>query len=220
MKPQFIRYIYLVFGIINIAGHILSNEDLLNYSKPLLMPLLLYYVYQSQMNQVTSRTLLLWAALLFAWFGDLALMLPEQYFLFGVAFFFATQICYIILFQRSTVDGITSKLRPILSYLVYAVFLFYVLLPHVGNLFFPVLIYGLSLIGMAAVARLRKGKTPDQSYVLVTLGSGLFLISDSLLALNKFVAPLSYGATAIMTTYIAAQYLITEGILKDQTTDK
>ena len=112
MKPQFIRYIYLVFGIINIAGHILSNEDLLNYSKPLLMPLLLYYVYQSQMNQVTSRTLLLWAALLFAWFGDLALMLPEQYFLFGVAFFFATQICYIILFQRSTVDGITFKVLP------------------------------------------------------------------------------------------------------------
>jgi uncharacterized membrane protein YhhN len=39
------------------------------------------------------------------------------------------------------------------------------------------------------------------------------MLSDSLLAINKFMKPLPLASLAIMTTYILAQYLIVEGFI-------
>ncbi|OUU03246.1 MAG: hypothetical protein CBB92_01805 [Flammeovirgaceae bacterium TMED32] len=66
-------------------------------------------------------------------------------------------------------------------------FLFYILLPKTDELLIPVFIYGLSLIGMACIARLRQGRTNSKSYRYVLIGTLFFLISDSLLAHNKFL---------------------------------
>ena len=79
----------------------------------------------------------------------------------------------------------------------------------------PVFIYGLGLIGMAGIARLRQGRTNPKSYRYVLIGTLLFLISDSLLALNKFVWDIPYVGIGIITTYMGAQILITEGVLQD-----
>jgi len=42
------------------------------------------------------------------------------------------------------------------------------------------------------------------------------MISDSLLAINKFMQPLPLSGLAIMLTYLLAQYLIVEGVLKHE----
>ena len=45
------------------------------------------------------------------------------------------------------------------------------------------------------------------------IGAIFFIISDSLLAINKFYFPLPYSAFWIMSTYSFAQYFIVSGIL-------
>ena len=67
---------------------------------------------------------------------------------------------------------------------------------------------------MAIMAVNRKGRVNTLSFNLVIYGSILFVISDSILAYNKFVFPISYSGLAIMSTYMAAQYLITVGAVE------
>lgn len=69
----------------------------------------------------------------------------------------------------------------------------YILLPKTDELLIPVFIYGLSLIGMACIARLRQGRTNSKSYRYVLIGTLLFLISDSLLAPKKIFMRYSLG---------------------------
>jgi uncharacterized membrane protein YhhN len=45
-------------------------------------------------------------------------------------------------------------------------------------------------------------------------GAIFFVSSDSILAFNKFYAPVPLASFLIMITYLVAQYLITVGILK------
>ncbi|MDA8889983.1 lysoplasmalogenase, partial [Cyclobacteriaceae bacterium] len=122
---------------------------------------------------------------------------------------------YIFLFLKSVEKPIKLKFLPLLPYLLAGIFLFYILLPKTDELLIPVFIYGLSLIGMAGIARIRQGRTNIKSYRYVLIGTLLFLISDSLLALNKLVWDIPYAGIGIMTTYMGAQILITEGVLQD-----
>jgi uncharacterized membrane protein YhhN len=53
---------------------------------------------------------------------------------------------------------------------------------------------------------------PGNKYVFV--GAISFVVSDSLLAINKFYEPIERSSFLIMLTYLVAQYLIVVGILK------
>ena len=215
MTPKLLKWLYGLVGMVHLLGIVFNNQEILNATKPFLMPILLYYVYQSQIEQVNLNTILLWVSLVFAWLGDLALMQGDTYFLLGVGMFFMAQLCYIFLFLKSVEEPIKLKFLPLLPYLLAGIFLFYILLPKTDELLIPVFIYGLSLIGMAGIARIRQGRTNIKSYRYVLIGTLLFLISDSLLALNKFVWDIPYAGIGIMTTYMGAQILITEGVLQD-----
>ena len=48
----------------------------------------------------------------------------------------------------------------------------------------------------------------------LVIGSFLFIISDSLLAINKFYQPFGYAGIAIMLSYGIAQLLITLGAVR------
>jgi uncharacterized membrane protein YhhN len=67
---------------------------------------------------------------------------------------------------------------------------------------------------MVMVALFRFGKTTAGSFAMVFGGAILFMISDSLIAINKFLEPLPQSGFWIMTTYIGAQFLIVRGLLR------
>ena len=78
----------------------------------------------------------------------------------------------------------------------------------------PVIVYMLAILSMSTSAFLRKDKVNILSYGLVFLGAIFFMISDSILALNKFHQPIPWSNISIMVTYAMAQYLIVIGVLK------
>jgi uncharacterized membrane protein YhhN len=92
-----------------------------------------------------------------------------------------------------------------------------ILYPSLGGLQIPVMIYAVVLMIMVIAAMQRYGKTTAASYGRVLSGAILFMISDSMLAINKFLHPFFMASAAIMITYIAAQYFIVQGILAHPT---
>ena len=80
----------------------------------------------------------------------------------------------------------------------------------------PVLFYMLTILTMSTAAYLRKGSVHKISYNLVLLGAVLFMVSDSILALNKFYKPLAFSHVSIMFTYAIAQLCIVLGMLKQR----
>jgi len=66
---------------------------------------------------------------------------------------------------------------------------------------------------MLAGAINRKEKVNLMSYTMVLTGALFFVISDSVIAINKFSHKFESSETIIMSTYIIAQYLIVAGYI-------
>ena len=70
------------------------------------------------------------------------------------------------------------------------------------------LVYTATILLMVWQAWARRWLLPTPSATLAAVGAGLFMVSDGLLALNRFGRPLPRAQVLIMTTYVAAQTLI------------
>ncbi|HMQ00766.1 MAG TPA: lysoplasmalogenase, partial [Cyclobacteriaceae bacterium] len=95
-----------------------------------------------------------------------------------------------------------------------------VLYPHLDKLLWPVIIYATVIVWMTLNALFRYGRTNALSFWLVFFGALFFMLSDSMLAINKFMLPFDYAGFFVMFTYITAQYLIVEGLLQHRIDSK
>jgi uncharacterized membrane protein YhhN len=66
----------------------------------------------------------------------------------------------------------------------------------------------MAVIGAMVVAAWATGRP------LVALGATVFMVSDTVLAWNRFVRPLRWGTLAVMATYHVGQVLIVLGLLR------
>jgi alkylglycerol monooxygenase len=149
---------------------------------------------------------LLLAALASSVVGDAWLMF-SGFFIHGLISFLIAHLFYIALFKQG-VTWFPSKAVLIAS-LSYGAAMYTYLLPSLGaGLQIPVAVYVffIALMGAQAMGRAVELKTPASA--LVALGSVLFMVSDSLLATNKFVTPIAMSPLWILGTYFTAQLLI------------
>lgn len=195
----------------------IGQEDIAWYFKPLLLPFLILETYTSE--KFKSKSLLL-SALLFSWIGDIILMFADKgelYFIFGLVSFLIAHIIFIILFvKQNRENNKISKLFWIgaLGVAFYLFGMLSLLFPSLGGLKIPVSIYAItiSLMLLAAIKGYFNWSEPNNQTIL--FGALFFVSSDSILAINKFHQELPKSGFLIMITYLLAQYLITEGILK------
>ncbi|WP_323846340.1 lysoplasmalogenase family protein [Microbulbifer magnicolonia] len=160
-----------------------------------------------------TRTLTL-AALALSALGDvlLALQFPNQ-FVFGLGAFLLAQLIYAGNFLRSAARLEDWRNRRTLlrglPVLVAALLLALLLLPAAGALAPAVLVYLVAIVAMALSAAAHRGDS-----ALLFAGAVTFMVSDTLIALNKFIAPLPLAGTAIMLTYYGAQMALLYGIAR------
>ena len=72
----------------------------------------------------------------------------------------------------------------------------------------PVNLYAVVITAMALSAWNTKSKVDNTVFFSLLSGALLFMLSDSLIAINKFRVPLPAAGFWIMITYLAGQYLI------------
>lgn len=215
MKPKSISYLFFFVSGINLLAQLFSNAQMNQYTKPLLMPLLIYYVYHTAMGRVTIQRLLVTGALIFSWIGDLLLLYPERSWSFmgGLGAFLVAQVIYTVALHKSVYQKPDIRIKPLLPILLYGTTLLIILIPQAGDLKIPVLVYSLGILAMVSSARLRQGWTSNESFNLAIYGAILCVLSDSLLAIDRFAVELPLASFWVMSTYIGAQYLLVKGIL-------
>jgi uncharacterized membrane protein YhhN len=142
--------------------------------------------------------------------GDTFLMLPGDRFVLGLASFLLAHLCYITAFVSGAGVRVTPRLAA--PYVLYDVAFMAILWPTLGPLTLPVTAYGIVLAVMGWQAAERWAALRTSPALGAAVGGALFLLSDSVLAVNRFVAPFRASRLLIMTTYIAAQWLIARSV--------
>jgi uncharacterized membrane protein YhhN len=195
-----------------------DNNDLRWFTKVFIIPLLAGYYISSLILIRTAFRKWIPAALFFSWCGDVLLMLEpykSQFFTLGLVAFLLAHICYIDFFQL-LIRKEKIRLNPLL---IAPVFLYYVVLmillfPHLGSLKIPVLIYGFIISSMLALALHTLRLKNQDAGLNIAGGAILFIVSDSVLAINKFYKPFEGAGVIILVTYALAQLLIVTGAIK------
>ncbi len=90
----------------------------------------------------------------------------------------------------------------------YAAGLLAYLWPRLGRLRGPVLVYGAVLALMAWRAYERWAALGTEPAELAALGAGLFVLSDSAPAVNRFRRPFHAAQAVVLSTYYAAQWFL------------
>jgi uncharacterized membrane protein YhhN len=183
-------------------------------AKPLLMITLLLYFLSASRGYPKWRVYVA-VALVFSWAGDVFLISSDM-FIAGLVSFLVAHIFYIIAYQKTGAASGTLKPLDIIKFVLFGGVLIWVLYPGLGDMLIPVLVYALVLLTMGVWAHKRRGATSMTSFALVAAGAILFVVSDSLIAVNKFVFEVPTERILVMSTYIAAQYLIVQGLLKHE----
>lgn len=214
--------VFAVIVIIELTGRLMDNIQMEYFVKPLIMIWIAVYFLLNKKKSVFTVPVLV--AFFFSWVGDNFLMLSgknELFFFAGVGGFFIAQLTYIYIFSRyaekSGKGFLQKNLWISVFFLAYVAVMLVVLFPGLEGMMKPIItIYALSLIGMSMMALNRSGRVGVTSFKLVFIGSLLFLLSDSMIAFNKFHSHIPLAGFLIMITYIAAQYLIMRGLILEE----
>lgn len=208
------RYFFIGFSTFYLVLLLFNQEYITFWMKPLLIPILSIMVLLEK--EFPTKKLLL-SALFFSWIGDVVLLFANQgavYFIVGLVAFLVAHLLYIILFIK--IQKIKStKYFPYTFFVVaYLIGLLSFLWNNLYDLKIPVVLYAtvLSTMLLYAIKGAFIWQPPFGKMVL--LGAIFFVISDSLLAINKFHHPIPFASFFIMGTYLLAQFLIVYGLLK------
>lgn len=147
-------------------------------------------------------------AFIFCATGDLILAIPfENNFIIGLLAFMVAQLLFAFSFWQWR-KWYIWKLLPSVLLIVLALALGLVILPSAGTMAVPVGIYIVVIFSMAFCALLA-----TNTNFLLMAGAFVFMFSDSLIGINRFVSPLPYEHFSIMTSYYLALFLLAVGII-------
>ncbi|CAA0105672.1 putative membrane protein [Halioglobus japonicus] len=151
-------------------------------------------------------------ALLFSAVGDVCL--EAGVFLAGLSAFLVAQLTYAWVFIPRRNINTLSLIQATVLVSTLILISGYVL-AHTGDMKLPVAIYmtAITLMGLGAALHARPS-------AMIFAGAVLFITSDSLIGINRFVHPVENAREWIMVTYYLAQILLVYGVIFHQEAQK
>jgi len=226
-------YPVIIVLILAILDWIAAEKKLkpLEYAaKPATMLALLWWMWQS----TGWGGSMLWFTLgaVFCLAGDVFLMVPRDMFIFGLLAFLFGHICYILGLNNVpplvNMGGlflliILENVLAIVTIIILAIYLIW-LFPKLSRglaekgkkaLRIPVLIYSLviSLMVYSALMTWNRAGWTNAAALSASIGAVLFFASDSMLAWDRFINPLSHARLRVMVTYHLGQIGIILGAM-------
>lgn len=220
----FINALLHVFCIVNGStfsfekSSISFTEIIYLITRLLLMPTLAYYAFTSFYNKSNNYLKFIFISLFFSWLGDVLLTFKTPLlFLLGIAAFLTAHVFYIIVYNKESnfSNYYIVKRKPfiMLPYLLVVAVFLWLCFEKLQLFIFPVAIYSFVLSAMSIMALNRFNNVSNASFMITYIGSLLFMFSDLMIGWNTFYKPLPWASLIIMTTYIAGQFLIIEGLI-------
>lgn len=203
--------LFFIAAIADVYAIISGNEIVETYAKPMLLTLL------AVVYLVSANKPMFWYVLgmFFCFIGDVLLMFKgANFFMYGLAAFLLGHIVYIKITASFLPKDLTVKMiTSAFPFVIFFCILMYLIYPNLNEMLIPVVVYGvtISTFGSVAFLNYRSEKSTENGWLFI--GAILFILSDSLIALNKFYEPNELYGVSIMITYILAQFLICKAMI-------
>ena len=211
-KTKLFSGLFLIIVVIHIIG-LLYSASLAFFTKPFIT-ISLAVIYLSSVKKANFWYI---SALFFSFWGDTFLLFKDEFFLLGLVSFLIAHFLYIkissgYLKKVGSLKIITISIPFILAF-GSVVFL---IKDNLAEMLIPVIIYGIVISTFGVITLLNYIKDKNTANLWLFLGALIFIVSDSLLAINKFYEAKEFFGICVMLTYIVAQYLICKAmIVKD-----
>lgn len=188
--------------------------------KPLATALIFVLAWRARPAQSPRYRRWILAGIACSLFGDVFLMLPGDLFVPGLLAFLLGHLCFIVALLGDSRFGARPLL--LLASLGYGAINLTLLWDSIGApLRVPVIVYVLVLacMGGQALARARvfalHGDAQFASARRAAVGAMLFMLSDSLLAWNRFHAAIPWSGLWVLSTYYLALWWIARSVQRD-----
>jgi uncharacterized membrane protein YhhN len=194
------------------------------YTKTLLAPLVLIAIYLEGLNTKHTRSKLIAnGAFFFCFLGDIILL--KDYiatnFISGLICFLIAHIFFISFFYRLkhfSARHLIFTLITAIAVTVYLTALLFFIWRNVSlqNFELPIVVYSivLGLMLVSAINTVKNRSVKKLAAKFFIPGAIFFVLSDSLLAINKFYATFNYSEVVIILTYAIAIFLLGNGIIR------
>lgn len=216
-KFAFIYYALVVVFMCSVFYEL----PLLHYSvKPIFMVMLMVFHWKQLLGLSGFFSKTIQFGLFFSWIGDIALMFDEKIsilFVVGLAAFLIAHLGYAAAFIKNVKDSNSSLNLPKSALMalpfiaITGCFFYYIKDGLPSDLFVPVLAYSIVITAMGITAAIRHKHVNTKSYNWILIGAILFILSDMVIAINKFVIDFEYDAVLNMWLYLSGQFMITVG---------
>lgn len=208
--------VFIIVSAVHLYGSYKDDRRIRNISKGFILPALVGYYALS----VPEPSWLVIAALLTSWLGDV-LLIPKGvgWFTAGGISFMASHFLFIMIYLPQVSFALVPWwLVAIIAavYLTVVVLVFRALKPYLPKpLFWPMLLYLMINGGMNMFALMQLLCMPCAATAVTFIGAVMFFISDSTLFFVRFHKKdvVWKRHFIVMLTYIAAELLITQGII-------
>lgn len=194
-------------------------------TKPLFMILLMVFQWKMLSGLPSLFSKLVQFGLFMSWIGDIALMFDEKVeilFVVGLAAFLIAHLGYAYAFIKNVADSEdkfnigAGIVMSIPFALVTGSFFYYMKDGLPDELFVPVLAYTIVISLMGITSAWRKDHVQPKTFNWILIGAILFILSDMVIAVNKFVIDFDYDAILNMTLYLSGQFMIAVGAVYHQ----
>jgi uncharacterized membrane protein YhhN len=204
---------FLIVVLLHLLG-LLFNENLAFFTKPFItISLVIVYLIS-----VKKANFWFVSALFFSFWGDTFLLFKEEFFLLGLVSFLITHVLYIKISVNSLKNISFNKIIiATIPFIIAFMSVFFLIKENLGGMLVPVIIYGIIISAFGTVALLNYFQEKNIENLWLFLGAVVFIISDSLLAINKFYEVRAVFGFSIMITYMIAQYLICKAMIAKET---
>jgi uncharacterized membrane protein YhhN len=211
-------WIFRLAILADLAAIYFQRDEVRLVSKPLIvLSLLIYFIQRVDWRRSYASYFV--SALVFSLLGDIALLFEDRqpvFFMLGLGCFLLAHGMYIIAFKHLSAQSrpIPARWLWIIAVVAYLIILLYVLMPYLGALKIPVIVYAVVLCTML-LSVVHAFRSPyARPGIICVAGALLFVISDSVLAINKFHTGFPLAGIVIMLTYAFAQYMLVTGVAK------
>lgn len=199
----------------------LEKTDYQHITKLMLLPILItYLVLNVKKDAYQTSKGIIYLGLFASFLGDLFLIYPgNSFFLAGMLAFLITHICYTIFFLKANNVKFYKATEFVVTAIIItiiAIKLLDFLKPYLGEMALPVKIYMATICVMTATAANLLGdkKLKNLGLYYFLPGALLFVLSDSVLAINLFLYKDTFLNIVVMLSYGYAQCLIVQGFAK------
>jgi len=205
-KIRVALWVFLFVSIADIVGVIFKFSTIIFAFKPLIiLSLIVLYILS-----VTKRNPWYILALFFSFLGDVFLLFTgELFFIAGLVSFLITHLLFIkILISQVQKYSWLKVFFAIIPFLLVFSFLIFNLKEGLHEMLLPVIIYGLTLSTFGALSFIDFLNTRSKKSLLMFTGAIVFMLSDCVLAIDKYYFEEHINKIIIMFAYVLAQYLI------------